>query len=378
MFKKLMKKQFIKVRDGMYQNDLKNIEKQKDNTTIDVSEFQYFEDNHPMHKLNIYTSKDLDKSKSYPLIIDIHGGGWIYGDKDLNGLLAMEFASKGYIVMTMSYRLILDNFTICDMLFDINEAITYIVKNASNFNIDLNKVGLMGDSAGGHLALLISAIYNSTFLESTYKINKANIKFQNIILNHPAPFIHTVNLLKDKILINKFIERYFYDPEELDSASGDEGRIMHQTKIDAVARERKYLLTNTAAHLLQVTATLRREIPVRTEVIDEMFKNTPKATGELEAISSYSATRIENMKALLMYAKLQSARLQYMAARELLNLNGVKTPNGTYKDFDLEKYILTKEYVDKIVKEADTANNAVTAVEENYKVNGEDYQWLKN
>lgn len=51
----------------------------------------------------------------------------------------------------------------------------------------------------------------------------------------------------------KFIERYFYDPEELDSASGDEGRIMHQTKIDAVARERKYLLTNTAAHLLQVT-----------------------------------------------------------------------------------------------------------------------------
>ena len=176
----------------------------------------------------------------------------------------------------------------------------------------------------------------------------------------------------------KFIERYFYDPEELDSASGDEGRIMHQTKIDAVARERKYLLTNTAAHLLQVTATLRREIPVRTEVIDEMFKNTPKATGELEAISSYSATRIENMKALLMYAKLQSARLQYMAARELLNLNGVKTPNGTYKDFDLEKYILTKEYVDKIVKEADTANNAVTAVEENYKDNGEDYQWLKN
>ena len=209
MFKKLMKKQFIKVRDGMYQNDLKNIEKQKDNTTIDVSEFQYFEDNHPMHKLNIYTSKDLDKSKSYPLIIDIHGGGWIYGDKDLNGLLAMEFASKGYIVMTMSYRLILDDFTICDMLFDINEAITYIAKNASNFNIDLNKVSLMGDSAGGHLALLISAIYNSTFLESTYKINKANIKFQNIILNHPAPFIHTVNLLKDKKLINKFIERYF-------------------------------------------------------------------------------------------------------------------------------------------------------------------------
>ncbi len=155
-----------------------------------------------------------------------------------------------------------------------------------------------------------------------------------------------------------FIERYFYDPKKLGDASGSQGRIKHQTKIDTLTRERRFLLTNTAAHLLQVTATLRREIPVRTEVIDAMFKNTPKTTGELEAISSYSATRIENAKALVMYAKLQSAKLQYMAARQLLNLDGAKTPNGTYKEFNLEKYILTKEDVDKLVKEAGEANEA--------------------
>ncbi len=174
-----------------------------------------------------------------------------------------------------------------------------------------------------------------------------------------------------------FLERYFYNPEDLSAAGGD-ARIEHQTKIDAVTRERRFLLVNSAAHLLQVSATLRREIPVRSEIIDEMFQNTPKSTGELEAISSYSATRIENMKALLMYAKLQSARLQYMSAKQLLSIDAIKVPNGNYSDFNLEKYILTKEDVDKAIEEANTANSGVTSVEDNYEVNAGDYQWLTN
>lgn len=174
-----------------------------------------------------------------------------------------------------------------------------------------------------------------------------------------------------------FLERYFYNPEDL-SAAGGNARVEHQTKIDAVTRERRFLLVNSAAHLLQVSATLRREIPVRSEIIDEMFQNTPKSTGELEAISSYSATRIENMKALLMYAKLQSARLQYMSAKQLLSIDAIKVPNGNYSDFNLEKYILTKEDVDKAIEEANTANSGVTSVEDNYEVNAGDYQWLTN
>ena len=172
------------------------------------------------------------------------------------------------------------------------------------------------------------------------------------------------------------MERYFYDPEKLSSAADEKSRIEHQTKIDAATRERKYTLVNTAAHLLQVTASLRREIPVRTTIIDEYFENTPKAANELEAISSYSATRIENMRALLMYAKLQSARLQYMAARALLDAEMEKTPNGNYLEFNLDKYILTKEYVDDLIKKAGTVNEAVTATE-SFEVNAEEYQWLE-
>ena len=170
-----------------------------------------------------------------------------------------------------------------------------------------------------------------------------------------------------------FIKRYFYNPEDL-SASGSNARVENQTKIDAATRERRFLLVNSAAHLLQVSASLRREIPVRSEIIDEMFQNTPKAPGELEAISSYSATRIESMKALLMYAKLQSARLQYMAAKQLLKTNVSKVPNGEYLKFDLEKYILTKEDVDNAIEEA---NKTSKNIDDTFKVNVGDYQWLK-
>ena len=107
-----------------------------------------------------------------------------------------------------------------------------------------------------------------------------------------------------------------------------------------------------------------------------ILENTPKAANELEAISSYSATRIENMRALLMYAKLQSARLQYMAARALLDAEMEKTPNGNYLEFNLDKYILTKEYVDDLIKKAGTVNEAVTATE-SFEVNAEEYQWLE-
>lgn len=160
-----------------------------------------------------------------------------------------------------------------------------------------------------------------------------------------------------------FIERYFYDPDEINAsnASKEQGRVEHQGKIDEVTRQRRYLLTNSAAHLMQVASTLRREIPDRTEKLDAMFQQTPSATGEVEAVTSYTATRVENMKALLMYAKLQSAKLQYQAVRELLDLEMEKkynTQGGSckYEDFCLTKYILTEEEIKDFVEKANQAN----------------------
>ena len=66
-----------------------------------------------------------------------------------------------------------------------------------------------------------------------------------------------------------------------------------QTETDRVMRERKKLLVDTAAHLLQVTATVRREIPERSKQVKEMFdgvrisETTELQRGKLVAARDY-------------------------------------------------------------------------------------------
>lgn len=157
-------------------------------------------------------------------------------------------------------------------------------------------------------------------------------------------------------LYKKFLERYFYNPNKVSETAGDEAsgkRLAFQSTMDRVSRERRYLLVNSAAHLLQVSATVRREIPVRLMAIEKVYKTDLSTEGELAAMLSYAATRVENARSLLLYAKLLSAKIQYMAAKDLLDIEPKKVweDNEKFTEFDLGRYILKKEYVEDLVKE---------------------------
>lgn len=145
----------------------------------------------------------------------------------------------------------------------------------------------------------------------------------------------------------EFVKNYFYDESNIEEATKE------QAKRDRVDRNTRYLLINTAVHLLQVSSTTRREVPQRTSQADEMFQQTKKGSGEKEAMMAYASVDIEKTKALWLYAKLLSAKLQYMAAHDLSRINKKKKTAGKkYKEFDLGKYILTEEYVKEIDNES--------------------------
>ncbi len=182
----------LEVRDGIYQSDLKNIKLQEYETQVKVDSYSYGSDS--LQKLNIYTKKGFS-NKAKPLLIDIHGGGWVYGNKDTNGLLCMDFAKKDYIVMSMSYRLIPEN-QLTDSIKDIFNSLHYLYSLKDTYNIDFNNVSIMGDSAGGHLNLLINAINNSAMLLDYFNVNKLPFAIKCIIANHPA--INVNNILKHK------------------------------------------------------------------------------------------------------------------------------------------------------------------------------------
>lgn len=140
----------------------------------------------PTLRFNIYY--DL-KEETKPVILDIHGGGWAYGDKDLNDNFCYHLAKNGYNVVSLTYTTLFKA-NLKDMLQEIHFLLNHLYENKEKYNLDFNNLFVTGDSAGGELSFLYSAIISNKDLGNIYKIdNYNNLKINAAALNHPAPYI---------------------------------------------------------------------------------------------------------------------------------------------------------------------------------------------
>jgi len=92
--------------------------------------------------------------KGYPAVVMIFGGGWRSGDKSQNVPIARQLAAKGYVAMTIEYRLSLEA-TYPAAVQDVKAAVRWLRANAKKYNIDKSKIATLGMSAGGQLASLV-------------------------------------------------------------------------------------------------------------------------------------------------------------------------------------------------------------------------------
>ncbi|MEO8406265.1 MAG: alpha/beta hydrolase [Chitinophagaceae bacterium] len=93
------------------------------------------------------------KSKGLtPVVINIHGGGWNHGVKESQTGFN-TFFKMGFAVANIEYRLT-GQATAPAAIEDTRCALIYLIKNAKDLNIDVNKIVIMGGSSGGHLALM--------------------------------------------------------------------------------------------------------------------------------------------------------------------------------------------------------------------------------
>jgi acetyl esterase/lipase len=102
-----------------------------------------------------------------PVIFNIHGGGWNKGTKEAQGGFDMYF-KMGFAVVNVEYRLS-QQATAPAAVEDVRAAMLYVVKNAKEFNIDVNKIVIMGGSAGGHLALMCGLLQHDNKFDGEYK-----------------------------------------------------------------------------------------------------------------------------------------------------------------------------------------------------------------
>jgi acetyl esterase/lipase len=93
----------------------------------------------------------------HPLVVMIHGGGWARGGRFAMGLSkwAGYLASAGLAVISIDYRLA-PHTTFPDSFQDCLDAVDWAVAHAVELGADADRLGLWGDSAGGHLVLLLA------------------------------------------------------------------------------------------------------------------------------------------------------------------------------------------------------------------------------
>jgi acetyl esterase/lipase len=95
------------------------------------------------------------RGSNSPILIWIHGGSWSYGDKEEVQSKAEYFTSKGYVFVSVNYRLS-PKVKHPVHVQDVANAIMWVYTNAKHYSADQRKLFLMGHSAGAHLAALVS------------------------------------------------------------------------------------------------------------------------------------------------------------------------------------------------------------------------------
>lgn len=98
----------------------------------------------------------LDAPTPRPAVLIFHGGGWAVGDRGYNREMAAFFASMGYTAATADYRLWLDGDVYPAPVQDALAAVKFLRSKASDYGIDPDRIAACGESAGGHMALLLA------------------------------------------------------------------------------------------------------------------------------------------------------------------------------------------------------------------------------
>lgn len=117
--------------------------------------------------LDIYMPKN--PVKKVPVLVQIHGGAWVEGNKSLTGRTFSEMAVEqllklGYAVVSINYRLVNKEIHFPIPIQDCKDAIRWIRKNAEKYQFDTENIGVWGGSAGAHLSLLAAYTDDAKFI----------------------------------------------------------------------------------------------------------------------------------------------------------------------------------------------------------------------
>ena len=116
-------------------------------------------------KLRLDLYHPSEQEEPHPALLLLHGGGWKAGNRAMMGALGQSAAARGYLAAVVSYRLTNETgadgkpkYVFPDPVHDVKAAVRWLRENATRLRIDPDRIGVAGESAGGHLALMVGLV----------------------------------------------------------------------------------------------------------------------------------------------------------------------------------------------------------------------------
>jgi acetyl esterase/lipase len=123
-----------------------------------IRDIAYQPDGSKAHRLDVYRNRSHPTGA--PVLLYIHGGGWILGDKREQGVpMMLHLAARGWVCVSANYRLS-PKATFPDHLVDVKAALAWVKQHITEYGGDPTFVAVSGGSAGGHLAALVGLTAN--------------------------------------------------------------------------------------------------------------------------------------------------------------------------------------------------------------------------
>jgi len=142
--------------------------------------------------------KDKTDGK-YPVLVNIHGGGFVAGNKKFRLRYCKDIADCGYFVMNINYGLCPES-PFPEFIKECALSLSWLKDNAEKYNLDLNNVYIAGDSAGAYIAAYLGVLQSNPDLRKKLEIPELPIKIKGLLL-YCGPY-QVEELLTKKIMLN--------------------------------------------------------------------------------------------------------------------------------------------------------------------------------
>ena len=160
------------------------------------------------HKLQLDLYLPKDRTKATPAIIFIHGGAWKSGKRGDMKFYCVKFAEKGYVTATLTYRL-MNEAPFPAPVQDVKCAVRWLRANAAKYKVDPERIVVSGNSAGGHLSMMIG-YSDDPSLEGSGGNNDVSSRVCAVV-DFYGPTDLTTDFAKNQPLVQQFIGGKTFD-----------------------------------------------------------------------------------------------------------------------------------------------------------------------